>query len=80
VFVSGRAAAPPGNAPPGTYHITLQVWPRCTEDHVCWDPNNPHQHAGQPLAVVSADTSAAPGDRTVTLVHPLHIIAWQPPK
>jgi uncharacterized membrane protein len=70
----------PGNAPPGTYHITLQVWPRCTEDHVCWDPNNPHQHAGQPLAVVSADTSAAPGARTETLDHPLHIIAWQPPK
>ena len=39
----------PGNAPPGLYHLNLQVWPRC-QAGVCWDAAQPRRHAGPPLA------------------------------
>ncbi len=67
----------PGNTPPGTYHITFQVWPRCA-DGQCWDPGRPHVHSGQPLPVVAATAGAGPGDTTVTLEHPLTVVPWQP--
>ncbi|MDQ2806578.1 MAG: glycosyltransferase family 39 protein [Chloroflexota bacterium] len=50
----------PGNAPPGIYHLTLQVWPRC-QTGVCWDAAQPRSHAGAPLAP------------PLTLVHPITV-------
>ncbi len=59
----------PGNAPPGRYHLTLQVWPRCTAG-ICWDAGRPRLHAGAPLAMPNA------ADRTLlTLVHPITVTA-----
>lgn len=56
----------PGNAPPGTYHLTLEVWPRCTAGQ-CWDAGQPRVHAGQPLALPDGTT-------TLTLVHPVKVV------
>jgi hypothetical protein len=56
----------PGNAPPGTYHLTLEVWPRCTAGQ-CWDAGQPRAHAGQPLALPDGTTK-------LTLVHPVKVV------
>ncbi|HMA37607.1 MAG TPA: glycosyltransferase family 39 protein [Chloroflexia bacterium] len=66
----------PGNAPPGPYHLTVQVWPRCSNG-TCWDAARPREHAGQPLAVVHG-LGTAPGATTLTLAHPIQVQAWQP--
>jgi mannosyltransferase len=69
----------PGNAPPGTYHVQMQVWPRCAPGGACWDAGAPRRHPGAPLEITGGD-NVTPGADTVTLQHPVTVKPYQPCK
>ncbi|MGI8588269.1 MAG: glycosyltransferase family 39 protein [Chloroflexia bacterium] len=66
----------PGNAPPGQYHMTMTLWPRCTGG-VCWNAASPREHAGGPLQIF-AGQSVTSGSGTLTFEHPITVLPLRP--